>query len=147
MMDIEASLSYCKGRMRHSDRKHGFSLLEVSIALVIIGLLIASVIVINRAIINAQTMQAFKKVVVPCVAAVTDGVRNGTKAKTPAIPDVKLDKENLGCKFTEISVTITNSNVQLRELMHKLLHNHQDRLVVKDTVIFYVPGYDYGNIQ
>ena len=76
--------------------EQGFSLVEMAIVMVIIGLIVAAVTVGKSTMQSAETLKAYQKFVVPCVAASSEGVRNGAN-NAPALPATKLNGIDLQC--------------------------------------------------
>ena len=131
--------------------EQGFSLVEMAIVMVIIGLIVAAVTVGKSTMQSAETLKAYQKVVVPCVAAAGEGIRNGLgpsdnaalKAST-RIQATKLDGKSITCDF-EIergAVVINNAPDDLKSLMKKNLDNGVDVAVDGATIKLYVPGTD-----
>lgn len=128
--------------MNHHHKQRGFSLVEMAIVMVIIGLIVAAVTVGKSTMQSANTMKAFKQVVEPCVAAVHEGIRNGTNPILPSIAAIDLENGTVSCTFTRSTVTVTNSTEPLRHLMAKQINNGVDVLVKDSTVTVYAPGVD-----
>ena len=120
--------------------EQGFSLVEMAIVMVIIGLIVAAVTVGKSTMKSAETLKAYQKLVVPCVAAVNEGVRNGAIPAMPILPEVKLNGKKLGCTFPAIgSLTIDNAPADLLALMAKNLAD-SDATVSGNTITYYTPG-------
>ena len=125
--------------MKSQRNQHGFSLVEMAIVMVIIGLVVAAVTVGKSTMQSANTMKAFKQVIEPCVAAVHEGIRNGTNPVLPSIAAIDLENGTVGCTFTRSTVTVVNSTQSLRHLMAKQINNGVDVLVKEATVTVYAP--------
>ena len=121
--------------------EQGFSLVEMAIVMVIIGLIVAAVTVGKSTMKSAETLKAYQKLVVPCVAAVSEGIRNGATPTMPSVPVVKLNGKTLGCTFGTNSVTIDNAPDDLLALMTKNLGD-SDAQVSGNTISYYMPGGD-----
>ena len=119
--------------------EHGFSLVEMAIVMLIIGLIVAAVTVGKSTIKSAETLKAYQKIVVPCVASVAEGIRNGATPVLPAIPTVKLEGDVISCTFTEDTVTVTGAPKDLKDLMRKNLDNGIDVTVSDAVVTLYSP--------
>ena len=120
--------------------EQGFSLVEMAIVMVIIGLIVAAVTVGKSTMKSAETLKAYQKLVVPCVAAVSEGIRNGATPTSPGnLPSIKLNGETLSCTFTANSVTIVNAPTDLQALMAKNLGD-SDAQVSGNTISYYMPG-------
>ena len=126
--------------MQKHHKHHGFSLVEMAIVMVIIGLIVAAVTVGKSTMKSAETLKAYQKIVVPCVAAVSEGIRNGSTPIMPHVPTVKLDGNTIGCYFTENTVTVSGAPDDLQKLMAKNLHNGIDVSVKENIVMVYAPG-------
>ena len=131
--------------MRRSDC--GFSLIEIAIVMVVIGVIIASVAIGKNTMQSAETLKAYKKVVVTCVAAVSDAIRNGSVTPTPEYPrDISLEggdplKCSFGTRGNVINrVKIENATKDLKDLIKKNLHDGIDVNVVDNEITLYVPG-------
>ena len=122
-------------------------MLEIAIVMVVIGVIIASVAVGKSTMQSAETLKAYQKVVVPCVSAVSDAIRNGSAAPGVEYPnDIRLEGgQPLSCTFKKTGnqvngVKIINATQDLQDLMKKNLHNGIDVTVAADEVTLYVPG-------
>jgi len=134
---------------RTKKSEQGFSLVEMAIVMVIIGLIVAAVTVGKSTMKSAETLKAYQKVVVPCVAAVSEAIRNGSATATADYPTIKLGGKELECQFLVNNgvvnrVKIKEAPKDLRDLMRKNLHNNIDVKVEVDSKIvqLYVPGGD-----
>ena len=121
--------------------EQGFSLVEMAIVMVIIGLIVAAVTVGKSTMQSAETLKVYQKIVVPCVAAVSEGIRNES---VPQMADNEVPKLNLGgqpisCTLSEGSVTIVNANDELKAIMKKNLSS-ADVQVAENVVTLYMPG-------
>ena len=131
------------------NKEKGFSLVEMAIVMVIIGLIVTAVTVEKSTMQSAETLKAYQKFVVPCVAASHEGVRNGAN-KQPSLPNIKLAGVDLECQMDSIGqVTVTGGTdvlapTDLRSLMDKNLTNDVDIKVDPSTgtVNMWVPGTD-----
>lgn len=121
----------------------GFSLVEMAIVMVIIGLIVAAVTVGKSTMQSAETLKVYQKIVVPCVAAVSEGIRNGAAATEPNVPSMKLGGNDVTCSFAAEApfntVTISGATGELKSLMSKNLAN-PDVTIEDGTVTLYVPG-------
>ena len=144
--------------------EQGFSLVEMAIVMVIIGLIVAAVTVGKSSMQSAETMKAYQKVVVPCVSMVSEAIRNGNgpadkasleEKAAASIPSIKLGGKTLSCEFfarpqnkgPQINhVNIVNANDALIALANKTMDNTAEIVVRKDNVAnrlrirLYYPG-------
>lgn len=129
--------------------EQGFSLVEMAIVMVIIGLIVAAVTVGKSTMQSAETLKAYQKFVVPCVAASSEGVRNGAN-NAPSLPATKLNGIDLQCNLDAVGQVTINGGTgvdapqDLRNLMNKNLTNGVDIKVDATTgqVNLWVPGAD-----
>jgi len=125
--------------------EQGFSLVEMAIVMVIIGLIVAAVTVGKSTMQSAETLKAYQKVVVPCVAAISEAIRNGSDTASAEYPKTMLDGKQLKCEFKKHGdlinrVEIENAPKDLKNLMKKNLDNGIDVTVNGNVVKLYVPG-------
>lgn len=122
--------------------EQGFSLVEMAIVMVIIGLIVAAVTVGKGTMKGAETLKAYQKVVVPCVSALNESIQRGANA-TPTITSVSLDAQApLTCTIDHAAgtATIGNSTADLNALMAKNLNNDAGTSSAGGVVTVYVPG-------
>ena len=123
--------------------EQGFSLVEMAIVMVIIGLIVAAVTVGKSTMQSAETLKVYQKIVVPCVSAVSEAIRNGAAATEPNVPAMKLGGNDVACSFSDAApfnqVTIGGSTPELEALMAKNLTT-ADVTVAGNVVTLYVPG-------
>ena len=128
--------------------EQGFSLVEMAIVMVIIGLIVAAVTVGKSTMKSAETLKVYQKIVVPCVAAVSEGIRNGTTPTAPEVPTLKLGGSDITCAFASAENSLKNNEVQivnapadLLALMQKnLAKDSADVTVTGDVINLYAPG-------
>jgi len=123
----------------------------MAIVMVVIGIIISSVTIGRNSMESAENMKAYQKVVVPCVAAVGDAIRNGSSEVNPLYStDIVLeDGKALECEFKTVKkgdsdiinrVQIKNTNKALKDLIRKNLDGH-DITVDGEEIRLFVPGF------
>lgn len=119
---------------------HCFSLVEVAIVLIMVGLVIAVMVASSGTARTANIRKAYQQVVVPCVAAVHEALRQGATEAHAPYPDTQLDGVTLVCQFGASAngvdrVTITGAPHALQEVMQKNLADGMTVQVEGSTVI------------
>lgn len=119
---------------------HAFSLVEVAIVLIMVGLVAAVMVASGGAARTAHIRKAYQQVVVPCVAALHEALRQeATEVEIP-YPDIQLDGVKVACLFGASDkvadrVTITGAPHALQEMMQKNLADGMTVQVEGSTVI------------
>ncbi len=125
--------------------KHCFSLVEVAIALILVGLVVAAMVAGEGAARKAEMRAAYQSVVVPCVAAIGEAMRRGASEASTAYPAVRLDGTLLTCSFAASAgrvidrVTITGAPQELQTLIQQSLADGATVRVEGATVTLAMP--------
>ncbi|MEO5351779.1 MAG: hypothetical protein H7835_00985 [Magnetococcus sp. XQGC-1] len=125
--------------------KHCFSLVEVAIALILFGLVVAATMAGEEAARKAEIRAAYQSVVVPCVAAIGEAMRRGASEASAAYPAVRLDGTLLTCSFTASAgrvidrVAIAGAPQELQTLIQQSLSGDATLRVEGATITLVMP--------
>ncbi|MEO5364615.1 MAG: hypothetical protein H7838_13470 [Magnetococcus sp. DMHC-8] len=117
-----------------------FSLVELAIALILTGLVGAAVLASQEVAQQATVRTAYQTVVVPCLAAVHEALRQGATEAHAVYPVVHLDGASLACRFAASTghqldqVTITGAPSALQTLMQQNLADGSTTRVESATI-------------
>ena len=125
----------------------GFTLMEMALVMIIIGLVVAGVVSSKGVMDGASSMKAYKKFVVPCVSEATRSILyTGSSLGAVFVPEkpISLKKNSpLECDIQAGGlVRIVNADDELKDMMRRHLHNGQDIIVNRadGTITLYQPG-------
>lgn len=125
----------------------GFSLVEMAIVMVIIGIIVAAVTVGKGTMQGAETLKAYQKVVVPCVAALQQSAQRGRNVTPTIKQNVRLGGNDALTCTIDIeagTATIGNSTTDLNNITAQNLEDDNETtvaLVEGSTVVSaYLPG-------
>ena len=127
--------------------QRGFTLLEMAVVMVIVGLIVAGVVSSQGIMGGASSLKAYKQFVVPCVAEATRNILyTGDSLGAVFTPDEPISLKDLSPLVCDIQtgglIRIVNADDELKEMMRRHLHNGQDIIVnmTEATITLYQPG-------
>ena len=127
--------------------QRGFTLMEMAVVMVIIGLIVAAVVSGKSVMDGASSMKAYKTFVVPCVAEASKKILyTGDSLGATFVADQPISMGDLSPLVCDIQtggiVQIHNADEDLKDMMRRHLHNGQDIIVnrSKAMVTLYMPG-------
>ncbi|MEO5340590.1 MAG: hypothetical protein H7837_08750 [Magnetococcus sp. MYC-9] len=118
-----------------------FSRVELAIALIIAGLLLLATLVSRESGQEAEVRMAYRKVVVPCVAALQEALRQGLSQAQATYPETPLAGEVLHCVFDSTRggvidrLTLPAAPRTLQEMMRQNLADGGGVVVEGNTVV------------
>lgn len=127
--------------------RRGFTLMEMAVVLVIVGLIVTAVISGKGTMDAASSLRAYQKFVIPCVAAASKNIlHTGESLGATFIPDEPISLAQHPPLVCDIQgggvVQIVNADDELKDKMRQSLHNGQDIIVdrANATITLYQPG-------
>lgn len=94
---------------------------------------------------SKQSILAYQKFVVPCIAALYEGIKYGEIEEPDDLPVTVIDGNTLSCEFTYGKVgeaIIGGATHELQAIMMRQLHNGKDLVVRGNKVNLWVSGQD-----